>query len=85
MADEVAVLRAAEAQMLEEATTAAWVAYRAIDRMRHADAVLAELRKPSWGREVAEWHRAAEALTEALQVVAAYREFEPNAWWGSWR
>jgi hypothetical protein len=84
-AGEHEALRSAELQMLAEATRAAVAAFTAVQRMREADRALDGLQRASWGAEVQQWHEAAEALSEALAAVEAYREFEPTAWWGSWR
>jgi hypothetical protein len=43
--------------------------------MRAADADLGGLRKVTWGGPVDEWHRAADALHDTAETVAAYEAF----------
>jgi hypothetical protein len=63
--DEMADSAAAAAVRLQVAQ--AW--------MRSADADLGALRRPTWGGVVDEWHRAAGAVQDSAEAVAAYEAF----------
>jgi hypothetical protein len=81
VSDDADVLRHAELDMLEESAEASLRVLAALERMREADAALEAVRGPSWGSEVYEWHAARDALSDALEALAAYGEFEPFKWW----
>jgi hypothetical protein len=86
MADDTGLLRAAELDMLAEASRAAVELFAAVTRMREADAALSSLEPGewNWGPVPAEWDGARQALADAIERVDAYKAFEPYRWWNSW-
>jgi hypothetical protein len=70
-----------EAEMTVEAARAAFAVVSGIERILAAGRALAGVAKPTWGAEVAEWHDAADALTESIEVNDAYAKFPPTRWW----
>jgi hypothetical protein len=65
----------AELEMSAAAADAAVRQQVALGWLRAADAELTALERPTWGGVVDSWHRAAEALADSSEAVAAYRAF----------
>ena len=66
-----------EDEMAAAAADAAGRFRVAAARLGEADEVLGELRRPTWGGPVDSWHRAAEAVRDALEAVEAFEAFGP--------
>ena len=72
MTDPLARLEDEMAVAASDAIVRLW---RAQARMQSADADLALLQRPTWGGVVDEWHRAAAAVQDSAEAVAAYEAF----------
>ncbi len=70
------LLREAEAEMAAEAGRARARFVVAMARLRVADRALDGLQRPTWGGPVDAWHRAADAVVDSGEAVAAYEAFE---------
>ena len=68
-------LQLAEEEMAAAAVEAATRLRVARAWLRSADADLSALRKVTWGGPVDEWHRAADAVQDSAEAVAAYEAF----------
>jgi hypothetical protein len=68
-------LAAAEAEMAAEAFRARARYTVAVAWLRSADRDLAGLRRVTWGGPVDQWHRAADAVADSAEAVAAYEAF----------
>ena len=65
----------AEAEMAAAAEQARARYAVAVAWLRSADRDLAALRRPTWGGPVDAWHRAADAVADSAETVAAYEAF----------
>jgi hypothetical protein len=72
--DELAGL---EAEMAAERAEAGTRLRAAAGWLAGADRALSGLTRPTWGGPVDDWHRARDALNDALETCAAYEEFPP--------
>jgi hypothetical protein len=73
--DDAGELAALEAEMAAERAQAGARLRAALGWLREADEDLSALTRPSWGREVASWHRAREALEDATEAYEAWERF----------
>jgi hypothetical protein len=68
-------LELAEAEMAEAAADAGLRLKVALSWLRCADADLAVAAGPLWGGRVNDWHRAADAVADSAEAVAAFEAF----------
>jgi hypothetical protein len=68
-------LAAVEREMAVEASRARVRYAVAVAWLRSADRDLAGLRRVTWGGPVDQWHRAADAVADSAEAVAAYEAF----------
>ncbi len=64
---EAEMAAAAEVARVRRAVALAW--------LRSADRALSALTGPCWGGPVDAWHKAADAVAESAETVAAYEHF----------
>jgi hypothetical protein len=72
---DVDPLAGAEAEMDGQAAIAAVKLRVAMAWLREADRALDGLTRPTWGGPVDTWHRAADAVADSAEAVAAYEMF----------